>query len=137
MHHFYLHLLHSPILRVYTGSSNVHSSHHAKRHKTHASPILAVPDHAEEGHHDGMISLSEWKTFFVWASERGQGEKYLAKAEKAADAKKERFDERVEAVFHLMDTHHSGELSLPQMERIFGEDTHEFWEDMDGETQGV
>ena len=43
------------------------------------------------------------------------------------------FDARVEATFKALDVDRSGELSLPEMERIFGEETHEFWEDMDGE----
>ena len=62
------------------------------------------------------------------------GEKYLTKAEDAAEAIQETFDERVEAAFYAMDTDKSGELSMPKMERVFGEETHEFWEDMDGET---
>ena len=105
-------------------------------------PILAVPGHADDGHHDGMICLSEWKSFFAWASEHGEGEMHLAKAEEAAAKAdkseaviQERFNARVVKVFQAMDIRHSGELSLPQMELIFGEETHEYWEDMDGETR--
>ena len=95
---------------------------------------LAVPGHNKEGHHDGMVCLSEWKSFFAWASEHGEGEEHLTKAEKAVE-KMQDFNERVEDSFKAMDADHSGELSLPEMERIFGEETHEFWEDMDGETR--
>ena len=70
---------------------------------------------------------------------------YLSKVEKALADKgiklymtdmviQKQFDARVEAVFKALDADRSGELSLPEMERIFGEETHEFWEDMDGET---
>ena len=108
-------------------------------------PMLAAPGHAEEGHHDGMICLSEWKAFFAWASEHGEGEMYLSKVEKALAAKgiklymtdmviQKQFDVRVEAAFKALDADRSGELCLPEMERIFGDETHEFWEDMDGET---
>ena len=47
---------------------------------------------------------------------------------------RKKFNARVEAVFKAIDIDKSGELSLPQMERVFGEETHDFWEDMDGET---
>ena len=109
--------------------------------KTHESPPLAGPGHAEKGHHDGKVCLSEWKAFFTWASEHGEGEKHLAKAEKgAAKADKseaviqERFNARVVRAFKALDTNKSGELSLPQMKLIFGEQAHEYLEDMDGET---
>ena len=93
-----------------------------------------MPGHASEGHHDGMVCLSEWKTFFDWCTERGEGEKYLAKAEEAAAAMQERFNARVEAVFKKLDADQSGELSMEEMERTFGEETHDFWSNMDGET---
>ena len=60
---------------------------------------------------------------------------YLSKVEDAAKAMQEKFKERVEAVFKAMDTDKSGDLSMPKMERVLGEETHEFWEDMDGETR--
>ena len=81
-----------------------------------------------------MICLSEWKAFFAWCTERGEGEKYLAKVEGATDAVQERFNARVEAVFKKMDSDKSGELSMEEMERTFGEETHSFWYNMDGET---
>ena len=62
---------------------------------------------------------------------------YLAKVEKAAAELQKKFNARVEAVFKIIDTDHSGDLSMPKMELIFGEETHEFWEDMDGEARGV
>ena len=93
-----------------------------------------IPGHAAEGHHDGMICLSEWKTFFAWCTEHGEGEKYLAKAEAAAAAMQERFNARVEAVFKKLDSDKSGELSMEEMERTFGEETHDFWANMDGKT---
>ena len=65
--------------------------------------------------------------------DHGEGEKFLSKAEKAADAMLAKFDARVEAVFEILDYDHSGELSMEKMERCFGAETHEFWEDMDGE----
>ena len=96
-----------------------------------------------------MVCLSEWKTFFDWCSERGEGEKYLAKAEAAAAAMQERFNARVEAVFKKLDSeqsgelpegvfkkldsHQNGELSMAEMERALGEETHDFWANMDGE----
>ena len=91
-----------------------------------------------------MVCLSEWKTFFDWCTERGEGEKYLAKAEEAAAAMQERlnkaaaawgekFNARVEVVFKKLDSDQSGELSMAEMERTFGEETHDFWENMDGE----
>ena len=112
---------------------------------THACSIHAIPGNAADGHHDGKVCLSEWKSFFDWATEHGEGEMYLSKVEKALAAKgiklymtdmviQKQFDARVEAVFKALDADRSGELSLPEMERIFGEETHEFWEDMDGET---
>ena len=55
------------------------------------------------------------------------------KAEKATAASQKTFNARVEAAFKAMDIDKSGELSLPEMEQIFGDETHEFWEDMDGE----
>ena len=82
-----------------------------------------------------MICLSEWKSFFAWATGHGEGEMYLSKVEDAAKAMQEKFEERVEAVFKAMDTDKSGDLSMPKMERVFGEETHEFWEDMDGEME--
>ena len=106
----------------------------ATHRDTHASPILAVPGHAD-GHHDGKVCLSEWKSFFDWCTEKGEGEKFLVRAEKAAAAMQKRFNARVEAVFKAMDTDKSGDLSMPKMERVFGEETHEFWEDMDGEME--
>ena len=84
-----------------------------------------------------MICLSEWKSFFAWATGHGEGEMYLSKVEKALADKQNQFNARVEAAFKAMDIDKSGELSLPEMERIFGEETHEFWEDMDGEARGV
>ena len=57
---------------------------------------------------------------------------HLTKAEKALE-KMQDFNARVEAAFKAMDIDKSGELSLPEMEQIFGDETHEFWEDMDGE----
>ena len=99
------------------------------------------PGHAEEGHHDGMICLSEWRRFFDWCEEHGQGEYYLAKAEvaaaqagKADEASRKEFNASVEAVFHAMDSDNSGELSMPEMERVFGEETHDYWVNMDGKT---
>ena len=80
-----------------------------------------------------MVCLSEWKTFFNWCTERGEGEKFLAKAEEKAAAMLERFDARVEAVFKQLDSDQSGELSMAEMERTFGEETHDFWTNMDGE----
>ena len=80
-----------------------------------------------------MICLSEWKTFFAWCTERGEGEKYLAKVEGATNAVQERFNARVEAVFKKLDSDKSGELSMEEMERTFGEETHDFWSNMDGE----
>ena len=88
-----------------------------------------------------MVCLSEWKTFFAWCTEHGEGEKFLAKAEAAAAAMQEkrkkaaaaRFNARVEAVFKKIDPEQSGELSMAEMERAFGEETHDFWADMDGE----
>ena len=96
-----------------------------------------------------MICLSEWETFFAWCTNRGEGEKYLAKAEEAAAAMQERFNARVEAVFKELDSEQSGELpegvfkkldsqqdgelSMEEMERAFGEETHDFWANMDGE----
>ena len=84
-----------------------------------------------------MICLSEWKAFFAWCTERGEGEKFLAKAEQAAAAMQERFNARVEAVFKKMDSYKSGELSMEEMERTFGEETHDFWSNMDGERNVV
>ena len=89
-----------------------------------------------------MICLSEWKTFFAWCSERGEGEKFLAKAEAAAAAMQERrkkaaaarFNARVEAAFKKLDSDKSGELSMEEMECTFGEETHDFWSNMDGKT---
>ena len=81
-----------------------------------------------------MICLSEWKTFFAWCTNRGEGEKYLAKAEEAAAAIQERFNARVEALFKKLDSDQSGELSMEEMERMFGEETHDFWSNMDGKT---
>ena len=101
---------------------------------THASPIHSVPGHAD-GHHDGKVCLGEWKSFFDWCTEKGEGEKFLVRAEKAAAAMQKRFNARVEAVFKAMDTDKSGDLSMPKMERVLGEETHEFWEDIDGETR--
>ena len=102
--------------------------------------MLAAPGHAEEGHHDGKICLSEWKAFFAWASEHGEGEMYLSKVEKAvvkaddSDATaREQFDARVEALFKALDSDRSGELSMPEMERVFGAETYTFWSNMDGE----
>ena len=46
----------------------------------------------------------------------------------------ERFNARVEAVFKKLDSDQSGELSMTELERTFGEETHEFWANMDGET---
>ena len=91
-----------------------------------------------------MICLSEWKAFFAWCTEHGEGEKYLAKAEevaaamqerlnKAATAMQERFNARVEAAFKKLDSDKSGELSMEEIERTFGEETHDFWSNMDGE----
>ena len=101
-------------------------------HHDHSTlnPIHTTPGQAEEGHHDGFICLSEWKAFFEWCTEHGAGEKYLTIAEHLAD---ETFDARVDAVFKALDSDHSGELSIDEMERVFGEETHEFWVDMDGE----
>ena len=45
----------------------------------------------------------------------------------------ERFNARVEAVFKKLDSDKSGELSMEEMERTFGEETHDFWSNMDGE----
>ena len=81
-----------------------------------------------------MINLSEWNTFFAWCTNRGEGEKYLGKAEEAAAAMQERFNARVEAMFRKLDSDKSGELSMEEMERTFGEETHDFWANMDGET---
>ena len=98
------------------------------------APRYTTPKgHGDEGHHDGKICLGEWKAFFDWATEHGEGEMYLAKVEKAAAELQKKFNARVEAVFKIIDTDHSGDLSMPKMELIFGEETHEFWEDMDGE----
>ena len=80
-----------------------------------------------------MVRLSEWKKCFAWCTERGEGEKYLAKAEAAAVAMQERFNARVEAVFKKLDSNKSGELPMEEMERTFGEETHDFWTNMDGE----
>ena len=79
-----------------------------------------------------MVCLSEWKTFFDWCTEHGEGEKYLAKAEAAAKAMQEKFNARVVAVFKMLDSDHSGELSMSEMERTLGEETHDFWANMDG-----
>ena len=98
---------------------------------------LAVPGHNKEGHHDGMVCLSEWKSFFAWASKHDEGEMYLAKVEKALADKQKEFNARVEAVFKILDTDHSRELSLPEMQRTFGEGTHQYWEEMDGKVQCV
>ena len=100
------------------------------------APRYTTPKgHGEDGHHDGMVCLSEWKAFFDWATEHGEGEMYLEKAEKAVAEMQAEFNAHVEAVFKVMDSYHSGELSMPTMRRIFGKETHEFWEDMDGETE--
>ena len=48
-----------------------------------------------------------------------------------------RFNARVEAVFKNLDSDHSGELSMEEMERTFGEETHDFWSNMDGERKVV
>ena len=96
---------------------------------THACPTHAIPGNAADGHHDGKVCLSEWKSFFDWCTKLGQGEKYLAKGEKAADAL-EKFNARVEAAFKALDYDESGDLSLAKMERIFGAETHDFWVDM-------
>ena len=60
-----------------------------------------------------------------------------AKAEEKAAAMLERFDARVEAVFKQLDSDQSGELSMAEMERTFGEETHDFWTNMDGERKVV
>ena len=99
---------------------------------THASPILAAPGHADDGHHDGKICLSEWKAFFDWATEHDEGEIYLVKVEKAIAEMQKRFNTRLEVVFKIMDTDKSGELSLPELQQIFGQETYHFWADMDG-----
>ena len=99
--------------------------------------MLAAPGHAEDGHHDGKVCLSEWKAFFDWCAEHGGAEKFLVKAEKATAASQKTFNARVEAAFEAMDTDHSGELSLPEMERTFGEETHDYWEEMDGKIQSI
>ena len=53
---------------------------------------------------------------------------------KAAEAIQERFNARVESVFKTLDSDKSGELSMAEMERTFGEETHDFWANMDGKT---
>ena len=76
-----------------------------------------IPGHAAEGHHDGMVCLSEWKTFFAWCTEHGEGEKYLAKAEEAAtkrrDQRKFTEDDRLlkelEALHHADDAAEAGD----------------------------
>ena len=84
-----------------------------------------------------MVCLSEWKSFFAWASKHDEGEMYLAKVEKALADKQKEFNARVEAVFKILDTDHSRELSLPEMQRTFGEGTHQYWEEMDGKIQSI
>ena len=102
--------------------------------------LTVLLGHAEEGHHDGKICIHEWKAFFAWCTEHGEGEKYLSKAEKAAakadisdTTAREQFDARVEALFKILDSDNSGELTMKEMKRVFGEETHDFWDDMDGE----
>ena len=80
-----------------------------------------------------MVCLSEWKTFFAWCTEHGEGEKYLAKAEAAAAAMQERFNARVEAVFKKLDSNKSGKLLMAEMEGTFYEETQDFWSNVDGE----
>ena len=60
-------------------------------------------------------------------------ERQNKRAEEATAAMLERFQARVEAVFKKLDSDQSGELSMAEMERTFGEETHDFWENMDGE----
>ena len=79
-----------------------------------------------------MVCLSEWKSFFEWAAEHGEGEEYLAKAENAAVAR-QKFDAHIDSVFKILDIDHSGQLTMAEMERVFGEEAHKFWDDMDGE----
>ena len=92
-----------------------------------------TPGQAEEGHNDGMVCLSEWKTFFDWCTEKGEGEKYLVKAEEVAAEMQAKFDGRVEAVFKALDSNRSGELAMAEMEATFGEETHDYWANIDGE----
>ena len=50
--------------------------------------------------------------------------------ERAAEAK---FNARVEAVFKILDAKRSGELPMAEMESTFGEETHDYWANVDGE----
>ena len=102
--------------------------------------FVFFPAPGHDGHHDGFICLSEWRSFFEWCTEHGDGEKYLVLAEKeaakagnTAEVIQEKFNARVETLFKQMDRDNSGELSIDEMERVFGEETHEYWEEMDGE----
>ena len=68
---------------------------------TLTSRMHTAPGHAEEGHHDGMICLSEWKSFFDWCVANGDADMHLAQAEEAAVELK-KFNARVEAAFKAM-----------------------------------
>ncbi len=47
-------------------------------------------------------------------------------------ASQEKFQARVEELFKKLDSDRSGELSVEEVERTFGEETHDYWEHMDG-----
>ena len=60
-------------------------------------------------------------------------EKAVVKADDSDATAREQFDARVEALFKALDSDRSGELSMPEMERVFGAETYTFWSNMDGE----
>ena len=63
-----------------------------------------------------MVCLSEWKTFFNWCTEHGDGEKYLAKAEEAVSKRRtqrtfkedDRLLKELEALHHADDAEEAG-----------------------------
>ena len=60
-------------------------------------------------------------------------EKEAVHVRQAGRAQQAQFNARVEAVFKKMDSDHSRELSMAEMERTLGDETHGFWNNMDGE----
>ena len=63
----------------------------------------------------------------------------LVKQKEAVDKRQEEraaqaeFNARVEAVFKALDSNRSGELAMAEMEATFGEETHDYWANIDGE----
>ena len=60
-------------------------------------------------------------------------EKEAVHVRQAGRAQQAHFNARVEAVFKKLDSDQSGELSMEEMERTFGEETRDFFNSMDGE----